>query len=556
MTKRIFRSICTVAMSVFLCTFVLIMGVLYSYFSKEQRNQLKIQTTLAAQGVNEVGKLFFEELDTKNYRITWINSDGTVLYDSEKSYSEMGNHVEREEVEEALETGYGESTRYSDTLMERSLYSAKKLDNGTVLRLSVSQRTVVTLLIGLIPYVLVIFVIAILISMILAYSLSRKIVSPLNNLNLDKPLTNEEYDELTPLLRRIDSQQRELKLRGEELVYKQDEFDAVTKSMNEGLVLLNNKGIILSINSAARKILDTDKSSIGKNILLINRRVKVQELLKSAFEGKKAEAVIDFSDRAYQFDINPVVSEGIITGAVLLIFDVSERENAELMRREFTANVSHELKTPLHSISGYAELLKNGLVQPEDVNRFVGKIYTEAQRMIKLVDDIIRLSRLDEGAENMKWEEIELLELAESTKRSLEVEAAHADVEVVVSGRPVVITGIRQLISGIIYNLCDNAIKYNVEGGKVHVDITFNEKTAFLTVRDTGIGIPPEHQNRIFERFYRVDKSHSKEVGGTGLGLSIVKHAAKIHDAEIELKSTMGVGTSIKVSIPRTRENQ
>lgn len=551
MTKRIFRSICAVALIVFAASLVLIMGVLYSYFSQVQKSQLKMQTNLAAQGVNDEGFPYFEGLNTENYRITWIGADGTVLYDSKTNSSEMENHLEREEFIEAKKNGYGESARYSVTLMERSLYSAKLLDDGSVIRLSISQNTVFTLLLGMAQPICVVFVIAVALSMVLASRLSKKVVRPLNELNLDDPLSNEGYEELNPLLKRIDSQQRELRIQDAELRHKREEFDAVTKSMNEGLVLLNEKGVILSINPSAVRLLDTDNGCVRKNLLEVNRNIKIQEMLKTAFDGKKTEAVIELAEGTYQFDVNPVYEDGSVSGAVLLIFDVTEKEKAEEMRREFTANVSHELKTPLHSISGYAELMKNGMVRESDTAQFAGKIYTEAQRMICLVEDIIRLSRLDEGGEDMKREDVELLALAESVKKSLETEAAQAQVAFEISGEPVVIHGIPQLLNGIVYNLCDNAIKYNKAGGRVSVGIHSDESGATVTVRDTGIGISPEHQNRIFERFYRVDKSHSKEVGGTGLGLSIVKHAAKIHNAVIRLQSTVGEGTAISVTFPR-----
>ncbi|MBQ8281470.1 MAG: PAS domain-containing sensor histidine kinase [Lachnospiraceae bacterium] len=551
MTKRIFRSICVVAIVVFLSAVVLIMGVLYNYFSNVQMRQLKMQTTLAAQGANNTGTEFIKNIDTQDYRVTWIDADGMVLYDSETESSEMENHGERNEIAEALESGYGESIRHSDTLMENQLYSAMRLDDGTVIRLSIAQSTVINLLMGMIQPILIVFVVAVVLSLVLASRLSKKIVKPLNELNLDEPLSNEGYDELSPLLRRIDSQQRELKAQRAELIHKQEEFDTVTKSMNEGLVLLNNKGIIISINSAARMILDTDKSCIGSDILLVNRSMKIQELIQKASEGSKSEGIVEIEERVYQFDVSPVYSEDSISGAVLLIFDVTERENAEEMRREFTANVSHELKTPLHSISGYAELMKNRMVKPEDLGLFSEKIYFEAQRMICLIEDIIRLSRLDEGAEDMKREQVELLSLAEKVSDELEGHAVNAGVKLVVSGEPVVFTGVSQQISGIIYNLCDNAIKYNREGGSVNINVGSDGNNAVLTVKDTGIGISPEHQNRIFERFYRVDKSHSKEVGGTGLGLSIVKHAAKLHNAEIKLHSVVGEGTEITVKFPK-----
>ncbi len=547
MKKRIFGSIFTVAMVVFLASISLIFGFLYKHFASLEIEQLEIQTDLAAQGMELGGEGFLDNLDIGNYRITWIDDSGKVLYDNMSDSQSMENHGERQEIKEAFKTGEGKSIRYSDTLMEKTIYSAKRLSDGTVIRLSVAHSSLLVIILGMLGPLVLIFAIAIVLSSLLASRLSQAVVQPLNELNLDKPLSNVGYNELSPLLKRIDSQQHELKQQGDELVHKQEEFDAVTKSMNEGLVLLNNKGTILSINSAARGYLGTDKGCIGKNLIEINRNQKLQEMLYNALEGSKTRHVFELAESKFEFAVNPVKSEEGVTGAVLLIFDVTDKENSEAIRREFTANVSHELKTPLHSISGYAELMSNGLVQQDDMGKFAGKIYSEAQRLICLVEDIIKLSRLDEGAEDMKREKLELLSMAESVKKSLETEAEQADVEIVVEGTTAEITGIHQLVKGIIFNLCDNAIKYNRQGGKVFVEIKDEDNGAVIVVKDTGIGIPPEHQNRIFERFYRVDKSHSKEVGGTGLGLSIVKHAVKVHNASVDLQSVVGEGTKITV---------
>ncbi len=550
MTKRIFRAICIVALVVYFASLVLFMGVLYSYFSGVWKKQLKVQTGLASQGVEAEGAKFFDGLDTGNYRITWIASDGEVLFDTDKNSTEMENHMEREEVKKAFEDGYGESSRYSSTLTERSLYAAQKLNDGTVVRVSVAQRSVLTLMLGMTQPVLIVFILAVALSLALASRISKNIVKPLNEINLDEPLSNEGYDEISPLLKRIDSQQKELKIQSAELARRREEFEAVTKSMNEGLVLLNRKGTVISLNRAAGEFLNTDEGCIGQNILVVNRSRRIQEILSKALEGSREEAIAEFPAGIYQFDASPVYSDGEVSGAVLLIFDVTEKEKSEAMRREFTANVSHELKTPLHSISGYAELIVNGIAKDGDIKAFSAKIYNEAQRMILLVEDIIRLSRLDEGAEDMRREAVELLAAAEEVKRSLQPEAENAGIEVSVIGESAVINGIRQLINGIIFNLCDNAIKYNRPNGTVVIEVKSGDSEAAVTVKDTGIGIPPEHQGRIFERFYRVDKSHSKEVGGTGLGLSIVKHAAKIHNARIELKSALGEGTEITVYFP------
>ncbi len=551
MTKRIFRSICFVALTVFLAAIVLIMGVLYEYFSQVQQEQLKMQTNLAAQGVANEGISYFQDLRVSNYRITWIAENGTVLYDSRTDTEEMENHLEREEVKEALNTGYGESRRYSATLLARSFYSAQRLPDGTVLRLSVSQHSILTLLFGMLQPICIVFVIAFILSIVLAIRVSEKIVKPLNEVDLENPLSNEDYDELSPLLRRIDSQQKQLRRQKEELIQKENELGTIIGSMNEGMVLLNQKGKIISINSAAKKLLGAGADCTGMDILSLCRNMDLYQILSDALQGERGERIIPLRGESYQVDADPIVSGNIIRGAALFFFNVTEKEKAEQIRREFTANVSHELKTPLHSISGYAELLKNDMVKENDRIPFAGKIYNEAQRMIRLVEDIISLSHLDEGAEDMGREDVDLYELAEKAVQSLQPEADAAGVTVKLSGTAGSYEGIPQLLYSVIYNLCDNAIKYNREGGSVFVDIHEEEQAVVLSVRDTGIGIAPEHQERIFERFYRVDKSHSKEVGGTGLGLSIVKHAAKIHQAKMEVKSAVGEGTEITVTLPR-----
>ncbi len=551
MTRRIFRAICLVALAVFLASVTLIMGILYDYFSQVQQDQLRIEAGLAARGVEENGAAYFEGLDTQSYRITWIGADGTVLFDSDRDASTMENHLEREEVKQAMVRGYGHSARYSSTLMERLLYSAQRLEDGSVIRLAITQNSVLTIMLGLIQPVLLVSLVAVILALALASRVSKTVVRPLNELNLDEPLNNEGFDELSPLLRRIDSQQRQLKGQALELKQKKDEFLAVTSNMSEGLVLLNSSGTILSINNAALTILDADKSCVGQDILTVNRSLEMQKLLEEARTGQRSETKLCLSGREYQLDASPIISGGNIGGVALLLFDITERENAEQLRREFTANVSHELKTPLHSISGCAELMKNGMVKPEDTVRFAGQIYSEAQRLINLIEDIIRLSRLDEGAEDMQRERIDLYALSGSVIDSLGNEAKENKITMELCGDPAFIWGVRQLVSGMIYNLLENAIKYNKANGSVKLSVSNEGEFSVLNVSDTGIGIPPEHQSRVFERFYRVDKSHSKEVGGTGLGLSIVKHSAMVHNAKIDLQSTPGKGTSITVRFPR-----
>lgn len=550
MIKRIFRSICLVAIVVFLASLALIMGALYGYFSDVAQGQLKMQTILAAQGVGNEGMEYFRDLEVAEYRISWIGADGSVLYDSESDHAAMENHLEREEVREALASGYGESRRYSSTLMERSLYCAQKLDDGTVLRLSMYQNSILTLLWGMAQPVCMVVAIAVVLSVVLAVRISRNIVKPLNEIDLDHPLSNEGYDELSPLLWRIDSQQRQLQGQKADLLQKQNELDTIIGSMNEGMVLLNQKGKIISMNPAAGKLLDAAPGCAGADMLSLCRGLGLQEILTKALRGEQGENRIYLRGENYQINADPIVAGGTVIGTALFFFNVTEKERAEQMRREFTANVSHELKTPLHSISGYAELLKNDIVKEGDKVSFAGKIYDEAQRMIQLVEDIISLSCLDEGGGDMQREDTDFYDLARSAVCSLEAQAEAAGVTVKVSGESAVLEGIPRLLYSIVYNLCDNAVKYNRRNGSVDVTVRRGKEGIALTVEDTGIGIAPEHQGRIFERFYRVDKSRSKEVGGTGLGLSIVKHAAKIHHAGIEMESTVGKGTAITVTFP------
>lgn len=551
MTKRIFYSICFVALTVFLASGVLFVDVLYEYFLDVEQAQLKMQTILAAQGVTNEGAAYFRDLDVKNYRISWMDPEGNVIFDSASDTASLENHLEREEVQVAISSGYGESRRYSDTLMERSLYSAQKLNDGTILRLSISQNSVLTLLLGMTQPIGMIFVIVLMLSTILSVYVSQKIVEPLNEIDLDDPLSHDSYDELSLFLRRIDSQQKQLQRQRDVLLQKENELHTIIGNMNEGMILLNEKGKIISINSAAKKLLSVDKECIGYDMLSVCRDLEIQKILSGVLQGKRIEKSVRLYGQCYQIDAEPIAEENIAKGAVLFFFNVTEKEKAEQIRREFTANVSHELKTPLHAISGYAELLKNGMVKEKDIAPFAGKIYDEAGRMIRLVNNIISLSRLDEGAGNMQRENIDLYALADRAVQSLETEANRSRVDLELSGVPAVVHGIPQLLYSLIYNLCNNGIKYNREKGKVMVNVHKEDDRIILSVEDTGIGIAPEHQERIFERFYRVDKSHSKATGGTGLGLSIVKHAAKIHNAKVEIKSQIDRGTTVTVIFPK-----
>ena len=555
MTKRIFRSIVFAELAVLLAAVSLIVGVMYSYFTQIQYSQLRVETTLAAHAVANEGLDYFETLDhTMNCRITWIGTDGTVLYDNRSDSLSMVNHLEREEVVQAQQTGYGQSIRYSDTLMEQYIYTAQQLPDGTVLRLSTSRQSVFQLVMDTVWPIVMIIIAAAILSMWLANRLSRQIVRPLNTLNLDAPLKNQTYPEIQPLLHRLDIQQEQLRQQRQELAQRQKEFHTVTKSLPEGLVLLNSNGTILSINPAAADLLNITQNCVGADFSVANRHQIIAGLVETAFSGQKTEQTVVLGEGTYMVAARPVKTEGILSGVALLLLDLTQKQKAEALRREFTANVSHELKTPLHAISGYAELLKSGLVQPGDASGFYEKIYAEAQRLIALVEDILRLSRLDEGAMDMNWVVADLHTVVESTARELSAAAELAGVTLEVSGESTMLFGIPQLHNAIVFNLLDNAIKYNHRGGHVTARVENGDDCAILTVSDTGMGIPENHRERIFERFYRVDKSHSKEVGGTGLGLSIVKHAVQILHAQLELSSIPGEGTVIRILFPKNAE--
>ena len=550
MTKKIFRSTLLVAVCALLASLVLVMGCLYDYFAGLQSQALRDELTLAASGVSQGGETYLDTIDSNRYRLTWIAPDGTVLYDTQADASTMENHASREEVQQALAAGEGESSRYSQTLLEKTIYVAKRMDDGSVLRICVSQQTLAVLLLGMLQPVLVILLIAVIFSALLAKRLSRRIVEPLNAIDLDHPLEAKAYDEIAPLLGRINRQHEQIDDQLRELQRKTDEFTHITQSMPEGLVLLDNKNVILSINPAASRLFGAQSGCVGQSFLTLDRSTDVSQAIDRARETGHSETRVELSGRIYQFDISRIESAGEKIGAVLLCFDITERETAEQVRREFTANVSHELKTPLQGIIGSAELIENGMVKPEDMPRFIGHIRTEAQRLVALIADIIRLSQLDEGVE-MPKENVELLSLAGEVAEDLRAAADKASVTITTDGQSSVVFGVRRLLYEMLYNLCDNAIKYNRPGGSVRIHVENREQEAAISVLDTGIGIAPEHQSRIFERFYRVDKSHSKASGGTGLGLSIVKHAAMYHGGKVALESEPGRGTEIRVTLPK-----
>lgn len=546
MTKRIFRSVAAIAAAVLLLTMAVILGVLYSYFSEVQWDRLESELALSKIGFEASGEDYLSQIHSSSFRITWISSDGKVLFDTQADHSDMDNHSDREEIREALTYGKGASERYSSTLTEKMLYSAVKLSDGTVLRIAAAQDSVLALLLDVLFPILLILVAAFTTSLLLAKAMARKIVEPLNDLDLDSPTECNTYEELSPLLHRIEKQNLQIQTQIAQLREKTDQFEQTIASMSESLVLLDKEGKILSINPAATKLFETSRACVGLEFLVIDRSPAMQEGILKALSGQHASFSICKHGMDYQVGISPIESEGKLLGVVILAFDITDQVNAQRNRQEFTANVSHELKTPLQSILNSGQLLQNGLVKPEDTVKFTGYICSEAERLLQLINDVIRLSQLDESGDYPK-EPVDLYQVSSQVLQSLLPSADKRSITVELHGENTVISGIRQLAYELIYNLCDNAIRYNKDGGKVIVTVSKDS----VSVQDSGIGIPMEHQSRIFERFYRVDKSHSRETGGTGLGLSIVKHAAQRLGAKIHLESKLGIGTTIYVQFTK-----
>ncbi len=551
MRKKIFQAMMAVAGSVLLASLIIILGCLYDYFDGLQEKQMQDELTLAAAAIEESGQAYLDDLnlESKTFRLTWIDAQGNVLYDTKADGSSMENHADREEFQQAIKNGFGESSRYSSTLMEKTLYRAQRLADGSVLRISVSRATSGVLVLGMLQPILLVLIVALVLSALLSKRIARWVVAPLEKLDLEHPLENDTYEELAPLLGRINQQRRQIDLQLAKLQRGNDEFTQVTGSMKEGLILLNERSQVLSINPMAQRLFETDERCVGEDFLTVERSPEVSAAIQTALQSGYCELQLARGEHIYQLDISAISSGGAVIGAVILVFDVTENARAEQSRREFTANVSHELKTPLQSIMGSAELIENGLVAAQDMPRFVGHIRTEAARLVSLIEDIIRLSQLDEGGE-LPFEVCDLAEIARETTDSLADAAEQRKISLTFSGEPLGLCSVKRLLSEICYNLCDNAIKYNREGGQVMVSVSRVGEEAVLAVKDTGIGIPPEHQERVFERFYRVDKSHSKESGGTGLGLSIVKHAVQDLGGHLALSSTPGEGTEIKVYLP------
>ena len=546
MIRKIFKSTISIAILTLLVSVIIITGVLYKYFDNAQRSQIKSELQLLAEATEQLGNQYLDELLYNEYRITWVESDGTVIYDSHVEPENMQNHSDREEISEAILDGKGSSTRYSETLTEETIYEAIRLEDGSVLRISISRATVFALIVEMLRPIIVILIFIIILSACLARYMAKKIVEPLNKLNLENPLENDVYEELAPLLHRIHSQQCEIRHQLDLLKNKQDEFNKITENMKEALVLLDNKYRIISLNPAAKEVFCVSEKFEKENLLVIDRTQEMRMAIEKMEKDGSASFVENRSGKDYHFNLTRIDSADGIQGVVILAFDISDKLNAERNRREFTANVSHELKTPLQSIIGSAELLENGIVKEEDVPRFVSNIRKEASRLVDLVNDIIRLSQLDEKME-MPQEELEIYKIAEEVRETLLDAANQKNVTIDVNGTMGKMKGIHSLLYEMLYNLCDNAIKYNNQGGFVKVSIYEDDRQVHVRVEDNGIGIPKEHHEKIFERFYRVDKSHSKQSGGTGLGLSIVKHAVLYHSGSIMIDSKINEGTVIEV---------
>ncbi|HGA3191287.1 TPA: ATP-binding protein [Streptococcus agalactiae] len=546
MTKKIFRTTLSASLGIVLVTILMIMGFLYNYFNHIQREQLRTQTALASQGISFEGKDYFENLKTSNVRITWVDNKGQVLYDTQSDAKHMKNHANRQEIKEAIKSGYGESTRWSATLTEKSIYAAQRLNNGTIVRLSVAQQTIFYLLLGMISPLAIIILLAIILSVLIARYIAKKVSEPLNNIDLDHPLSNDSYEEITPLLRRLDSHQVKIQHQKLLLQKRQKEFDTIISKIKEGMILLDDQARIVSINAEASKLFQINDDWHGRFMMEVSRDLTLKDLIDQGLKGKKKEANIGIENNHYRVLVRPTTDNNRVTGLVVLLFDVTDQLQMEQLQREFTANVSHELKTPLHVISGYSELLANQMVPNEEVPQFAAKIHKESERLVKLVEDIINLSHLDEQ-EKLPQETVNLYDLTQKVLEGLQAKADKKHIQINFNGEEAILRGNPVLLNSLVYNLCDNAITYNHEKGQVNVTLKNSPDTITLEVSDTGLGIAEKDKKRIFERFYRVDKSRSKIVGGTGLGLSIVKSALDFHNGSIKVDSHLGQGTTMTV---------
>lgn len=545
MNKKIFRSSVAVALVVLLSSIVLIIGILFQYFENQLQSELESEASYIAYAVEKQGLDYINNFSNSNKRITLISPDGDVIADTSVDESKLDDHSERQEVVGAMKNGEGTSIRYSGTLAEKTVYYAMKMNDGNILRVSTTQYTVVAILLSLIQPILIVFVVAVVLSFVLSQKISKSIIKPINELDLDHPSNNEPYDELAPLLQKISKQKKTIEKQIKEAEYRQEEFRLITENMKEGFIVVDTQMNLLTYNRSALKLLGISKER--PDDILSTGNDHLTFAISKALDGEREKSDLTLGNNNYRLIANPVFEKDMVIGAVILIIDVTESVKREQLRQEFTSNVSHELKTPLTSISGFAEMMKSGDTPDSVVKDFSSSIYDEAQRLITLVNDIIKISELDEKNVQSDSEEVDLYEMSADILGRLKPVADKRNISLNLIGESIVVSGVAKILDEMIYNLCDNAIKYNADNGTVDVILSESSKHIKLTVRDTGIGIPQAEQERVFERFYRVDKSHSKAIGGTGLGLSIVKHAAIYHNAEIKLKSELGKGTSVTV---------
>ena len=543
---------CLLALVTILLSSLLVTIVYYANSDARMKSEVREETRFVRGAVELSGQDYLATVENTANRITLIDTDGTVLYDNQADPATMENHSDREEFQEASTAGAGEATRISDTIAEQTFYYAVKLQNGQVLRVAATTDSVFAAVLAVLPWILGVEVLVAVCTVLFSNFLIKKIVAPINRLDLDHPADNEIYDELSPLLGKISRQNEVIAQQMKSLREKQEEFTSITENMSEGFLVLDNNTDILSYNTSALRLLGAEAVPAESHVsaLALNRSAGFRSAVDGALAGKRSEQLVRQGGRCCQVMANPVLRDGEVEGAVVVILDITEREERENLRREFTANVSHELKTPLTSISGFAEIIKNGIVKPEDIPRFAGNIYEESQRLVTLVDDILNLSRLDEADVQLEREDFDLSSLARDVAGRLKASAKKNGVVITVIGDKAEINGVKSIVDEMVFNLVDNAVKYNKQNGRVTVTVDSSSDGTALTVTDTGIGIPQADVDRVFERFYRVDKSHSKEIGGTGLGLSIVKHGAAFHNAKVSLQSTEGEGTTVRLVFP------
>lgn len=551
MKRSIFKGMLLVSVLSLLACTVLIMDVLYGYFDKCANEELHQQATSIARGVEAAGMEYFEGFQASE-RVTWITAAGTVLYDNQADQSRMENHSDREEFIEAKSDGVGEATRYSSTLAEKTIYYALRLEDGSVLRVSQTQYTVLTVLMGLATPVVIVLLCVMILSAVLSSAVVKRIVKPINAIDPEHPDTDADYEEIAPLLYKIHTQNQEIARQMRTLKKQQEEFRQLTAHMREGLLVADSHCEVLSWNAAALEIFGVPESTDTRNIYEFNRSEPFRMAVEQALAGQPAEQLLSLGQHSYRMLASPVQEQDAVTGIMVLLLDVTEQEHREQLRREFTSNVSHEMKTPLTAIHAIAGMLVQDVIEPKDVKKFAGDIYRESARMIALVNDTLRLSRMDENGITEPKEPVDLYDLAEEVIARLRVTAEKKQVAFSLAGTHVTVNGVYSMLEEMIYNLCDNAVKYNKEQGTVTVSVLTAGKEGILMVQDTGIGIPQEDQSRIFERFYRVDKSHSRAIGGTGLGLSIVKHGAAYHNAQVQVSSKPGEGSTFTVIFPET----